>query len=174
MFKKNVREKVLSNASSFILRTLPPNVIFIEHSKCVYSRKYVLKSVIRVEEVMQRKTNIRRYFVDIEVADRKTTKTERMAEHVLENPKDNRLCTPERNSWNPDAMVYVVVTVKNQGIWVRHFIDTIEDIQEQTKDYNIHLIIVDFGSKDFPVNYIEIFLRQSKLKHYSGNNISIT
>ena len=142
--------------------------------ECVYSRKYVLKSIIRVEEVMQRNTNIRRYFVDIEVADRKTNKTARIAEHILENPVDNTFCSPERNSWNPDAMIYVLLTVKNQGIWVRHFIDTIENIQEQTKDYNIHPIIVDFGSKDFPVNDTETYLQHSKLKQYSGNNISIT
>lgn len=58
-------------------------------------------------------------------------------------------------------------TGMNQGVWVRHFIDNIVDIQDATDDQNIHPIIVDFGSRDSDT---DTYLKGSRLKHCSGKS----
>ena len=114
---------------------------------------------------MKRYTQNHRYFIEIEVVDKVSGEKGRIAEHVAENHVDKTLCYPTETSWNPDVTVYVIITVKNQGIWIRHFVDNMVDIQEQTKDENIHPIIVDFESEDVD---IDSYLQHSRLKHHTG------
>ena len=133
-----------------------------------YSRKYSLESVIRLEEVQELHSQNHQYYIEIEVVDRLSSKKGRIAEHVVENSVDGKFCYPADNTWNPDVTVYVIITVKNQGIWLRHFVDNVIDIQEQTNDHNIHPIIVDFCSRDIDT---ESYLQHTSLKHYTGKVI---
>ena len=128
-------------------------------------RRYSLKSVIRLENVYEKHTKDQSYFIELEVFDNKDNKTWRVAEHVVEKSISRKLCYLSESPWQPDVTVYVIITVKNQGVWIRHFIDNILDIQDATGDHNIHPIIVDFGSKD---SNTDTYLKRSRLKHYSG------
>ena len=132
-----------------------------------------MRSILKVEEFKTKTPPTLQYFVDIEVFDKSNGEVARIAEPVWENCIDKNLCYPAETSWNPDVMIYVIVTVKNQGIWLRHFIDTMVYLQEQTNDSNIHPVIVDFGSKDVGFNDTEIYLERSPLKQYTGNQIRL-
>ena len=144
--------------------------MFFFYSNFIRFREYSLTSIIKVEEFAAKfNASMTQFFLDIEVINTKTGQVARIAEHVWENLGDKTLCKPGESSWDPDVMVYVIVTVKNQGFWLRHFIDTLVYIQEQTDDSNIHPIIVDFGSQDVGFNDTEIYLERCPLKHYTGN-----
>ena len=122
-------------------------------------------SVIRAEDVLEKHTKDQRFFIELEVFDNADNKTWRVAEHVVQKSSSSKLCYLASSPWQHDVTVYVIVTVKNQGVWIRHFIDNIVDIQDATNDQNIHPIIVDFGSRD---SDIDTYLKRSHLKHYSG------
>ena len=127
-------------------------------------------SVIRLESVNEKQTNDHRYFIELEIFDNVDNQTWRVAEHVVQKSGSRDLCYPTPSPWQPDVTVYVIVTVKNQGVWIRHFIDNIVDIQEATNDQNIHPIIVDFGSRDSDT---DTYLKRTHLKHYSGEFFKI-
>ena len=73
------------------------------------------------------------------------------------------LCYPKNLRWNKTAPVYLVVTAKNLGRWLRHFIKNVERIVLETSDPYLHIIIFDYNSTD--IN-LEKALKQSSLKNY--------
>ena len=127
-------------------------------------------SVIRLESVHEKQTNDHRYFIELEIFDNVDNQTWRIAEHVVQKSGSRDLCYLTPSPGQPDVTVYVIVTVKNQGVWIRHFIDNIVDIQDATNDQNIHPIIVDFGSRDSDT---DTYLKRTHLKHYSGEFFKI-
>ena len=81
------------------------------------------------------------------------------------------MCYPRGLQWNRTADVYLILTVKNLGRWVHHFIKNVEEIIRETKDEHLHVVIFDFNSPDID---LERVLRRSNLRnhHYiskSGN-----
>lgn len=130
-----------------------------------HPRRYFLKSIIRLEDGIEKHSKDHRYFIEIEVIDKASGKKGRIADYVVEDHVDKKLCYPTETSWNPDVTIYVIVTAKDQGNWLRHFVDNMVDIQEQINDENIHTIIVDFGSEDVDINS---YLQHSRLKNYKG------
>ncbi|PIO38205.1 hypothetical protein AB205_0183060, partial [Aquarana catesbeiana] len=82
---------------------------------------------------------------------------------LMASEKLPELCWPTGLAWNPRAMVYVIVPVKNQARWVQKFIDDMEAIHRTTMDPYFSVIIVDFSSTDLDV---EATLKQSHLPSY--------
>ena len=121
-----------------------------------------------MEGVLEKHTKDQRYFIELEVLDKTANKTWRVAENLVEKSTSGALCYLADSPWKPDVTVYPIITVKNQGVWLRHFIDNIVDIQDATDDQNIHPIIVDFGSRDSDT---DTYLKRSRLKHYSGKQL---
>ena len=124
--------------------------------------------MIRLEDVLEKHTKDQRYFIELEILDKTDNKTWRIAENVVQKYMSGDLCYLTQSPWQSDVTVYVIITVKNQGVWVRHFIDNIVDIQDATDDQHIHPIIVDFGSRDSDT---DTYLKRSRLKHYSGKQL---
>ena len=58
-------------------------------------------------------------------------------------------------NWNSSATVYFILAVKDQGLWVNHFIKQLTIASLLTGDTNFHVIIADFQSKD--INMSEAF-----------------
>ena len=58
------------------------------------------------------------------------------------------LCHPSSLHIQLDTFVYIAVTVKNQGHWLRYFVENMERIYKVTRDERFGMIIVDFESDD--------------------------
>ena len=87
-----------------------------------------------------------------------------MSEYVLRpNGKDVPLCYPKGLQWNRTADVYLILTTKNLGRWVHHFIKNMERIAEETQDEHVHAVIFDFDSPDIDLKQA---LQRSSLKNY--------
>ena len=79
----------------------------------------------------------------------------RFAQHVYQRNGSDILCHPEGMNWNSSATVYFILAVKDQGLWVQHFLKQLTIASLLTGDTNFHVIIADFQSKD--INMSEAF-----------------
>ena len=66
--------------------------------------------------------------------------------------ENGMLCTPVV-SINQMAFVHIVIIVKNQGRWVKVFLENMNNIYKRTKDERFGIIIVDFNSVDIDVKF---------------------
>ncbi|XP_072001070.1 beta-1,4-N-acetylgalactosaminyltransferase 3 isoform X2 [Engystomops pustulosus] len=82
---------------------------------------------------------------------------------LMGDEKQVDLCWPTGVVWNPRAMVYFIVPVKNQARWVQKFIWDMESLHQATEDPNFTVIIVDFSSTDLDVREA---LKRSRLPRY--------
>ena len=109
---------------------------------------YKLESIRRVEKKVDPK-NGGRYLLELVVKDRTVGKTYLLSEYVFQpNAKDVPLCYPEGLQWNRTADVYLILTAKNLGRWVHHFIKNVDKIVKETRDEHLHVVIYDFDSPD--------------------------
>lgn len=105
----------------------------------------------------------KRYLIEVKLHDVKDNNSVTLSEYVF-MPKDTKqLCYPENFQWNATSPVYLIVTAKNLGRWLHHFIKNAEKIFEDTNDPNFHLIIFDYNSPE--INLEEV-LKQSTLTNY--------
>jgi len=111
------------------------------------SRDFFVKRIYRVT---QKSDSVYgdRYSVDIEVGLNYTNQSFRLSEHVYQKKGSDKLCFPEGIKWNSKAKVYFILPVKNQGRWVRHFINELTVASLLTGDTNFHVVVVDFESQD--------------------------
>ena len=87
-----------------------------------------------------------------------------MAEYVFQpRAKNDPLCYPKGLQWNRAADVYLILTSKNLGRWVYHFIKNVEQIVQETKEKHLHVVIFDFDSPDID---LEQTFKKSSLKNY--------
>ena len=106
----------------------------------------------------------KRYLLELVVQDLTDGKIYLLAEYVfLPNGKDASLCYPSGLQWDKKADVFLILTAKNLGRWVHHFIKNVEKIVQETKDDHLHVVIYDFGSPDID---IEQAFQRSTLKNY--------
>ena len=63
------------------------------------------------------------------------------------------MCYPQGIQWKKTADVYLILTAKNLGRWVHHFIKNMEKIVRETNDKHLHVIIHDFDSGDIDRRY---------------------
>ena len=90
-----------------------------------------------------------RYFLELQVGDLQTGSSHILAEYIYRPLEENAtLCYPKGMQWNRTADVYLIVTFKNDGRWVHHFIKNIEQIVRETEDPHLHVVIFDFESPD--------------------------
>ena len=65
--------------------------------------------------------------------------------------------------WNRTADVYLILTAKNLGRWVHHFIKIIEKIVQEKKDEHLHAVVYDFESPDIDLKKV---FEKSALQNY--------
>ncbi|XP_065670344.1 beta-1,4-N-acetylgalactosaminyltransferase 3 isoform X3 [Hydra vulgaris] len=104
-----------------------------------------------------------RYLIELALEDFHESKISRLSVYVFRSFNSNELCYPEDYQWNNNAMVHLILTVKNQGAWVQHYIESLSNLYSKTKDERFNLIIVDFES--YEVNVTEL-LAKSILPHW--------
>eukprot|EP00731_Ephydatia_muelleri_P026579 Em0018g679a len=78
-------------------------------------------------------------------------------------PNDNKLCHLSNFQWTPNVDVYLVVSLKNLGEWVKHLCNNLEDLYAQTHDDHFELVVVDYDSQDMDV---ESIMKNSALKRW--------
>ena len=106
-----------------------------------------------------------RYLIECKIKLNGTSsKIFRISEYLYRQNDDlDNLCYPIGLRWSKKTFVHIVITVKNQGRWIRIFVENMERIQEETKDEDFGIILIDFDSTDID---LEVLLRQSKLKNW--------
>lgn len=126
-------------------------------------RKYELLSVRRVEK-KEDLLKGDRYLIEVVVKYLPNGASYILAEYVFQ-PKNlsGPLCYASGLQWDRTADVYLILTAKNLGRWVHHFIKNVEQIIKETKDEHLHVVIFDFGSPDID---LEQALKKSSLKNY--------
>lgn len=136
---------------------------YFQALKRVYPRKYQLKYIKQVER-KQDPLRGYRYFLELVLEDVISNSTYILAEYMFQHLGRNiPLCYPRGFQWNRTADVYLIITAKNLGRWVQHFIKNVENIIQETKDDHLHVVVYDFDSRD--INLTEVFER-STIKNY--------
>ena len=127
------------------------------------SRKYELEFIERPKKKEDSGKGVR-YFLELVVKDLTDGKSYILAEYVFQpNGKNILLCYPKGLQWNRTADVYLILTAKNLGRWVHHFIKNVEKIFQESKDEHLHVVIHDFDGPD--INSKQAFERTT-LKNY--------
>ena len=105
-----------------------------------------------------------RYLLELNVKDLTSETSYILAEYVYQ-PRGNStsLCYPTGMQWDRTADVYLILTSKNLGRWVHHFIKNVEQIVRETNDQHLHVVIFDFDSPDIDLGQV---LRNSILTNY--------
>ena len=67
----------------------------------------------------------------------------------VDNPKSS--CQPRGVRYKANAFVHIALSLKNQGPFLRYFIENMERIYRETKEENFGFIVVDFSSEDIDV-----------------------
>lgn len=72
-----------------------------------------------------------------------------MTRYVIK--RSGSLCEDKEFQFDPNAMVHIVIPVRDQGAWVLHLLENLEAIYRATKDDRFNLILVDYKSTDLDV-----------------------
>eukprot|EP00731_Ephydatia_muelleri_P026580 Em0018g680a len=73
------------------------------------------------------------------------------------------LCHISNFQWIPNVDVYLIVSLKSLGRWLKHLVENVEDLYAQTHDDHFELVVVDYESQDMDV---ESVLKNSALKRW--------
>ncbi|XP_044184982.1 beta-1,4-N-acetylgalactosaminyltransferase 3-like isoform X1 [Acropora millepora] len=124
---------------------------YMDSLKKSYFERYTLHSITRVEKKEDQQKGAR-YFIEVILSHLLSGKKYNLAEYVFQ-PKGNNLsmCYPQGMQWNKTTDVYLILTAKNLGRWVHHFIKNMENIVQETNDEHLHVIIYDFDSGDIDI-----------------------
>ena len=149
---------------TLIPRTTYTDIHFSEDNNSSFlCRKYKLESIKRVEKKKDPQKGAR-YLLELVVQDLANGRNYILAEYVFQpNGKNVPLCYPTGLQWNRKADVYLILTAKNLGRWVHHFIKNIEKIVQETKDEHLHVVVYDFDSPDIDLKQA---FQRSTLKNF--------
>ena len=122
-----------------------------------------MKSIKRVEK-KEDPEHGNRYLLELVVRDLINGTNYILAEYVYQpRGKHDSLCYPRGLQWDRTADVYLILTAKNLGRWVHHFIKNLEQIVQETNDEHLHAVVFDFDSPDID---LEQAFKRSTLKNY--------
>lgn len=138
-------------------------IFVVADVSCFLFSKFQLEKVLRVERKTDKKKG-KRFFLDLKLRDCTANKSVGFSEYIFEPFQSNQLYYPTNFQWRKNAPVYLVVTAKNLGRWLHHFIKNMEAILKETGDPNLHFVICDYNSTD--INLDEV-LQKSALRNYA-------
>ena len=105
----------------------------------------------------------RRYLVEAKVEVEGHKRPMVLSEYIHRHSSNGSLCYPSGLQWNRKANIGLIVTLKNQGKWMVHFLNNLEHIYLQTRDKFVTLVVFDYASIDID---IESALKDRKLPPY--------
>ncbi|XP_020897741.1 uncharacterized protein LOC110236544 [Exaiptasia diaphana] len=124
---------------------------FMAAVEAEFPGEYILANVINLERNVDKEYG-KRFFLELLLIETRTKQLQRISEFVYQlksNP--NTLCKPKGLKWSPRVTVNVILTTKNQGPWVIHYIKNMAEIVHATSDDNVHFIVVDYGNNGVDV-----------------------
>ncbi|XP_065665035.1 N-acetyl-beta-glucosaminyl-glycoprotein 4-beta-N-acetylgalactosaminyltransferase 1 isoform X3 [Hydra vulgaris] len=128
-----------------------------------FHNRFKLHSIVNVENAYDSAKG-NRFLIELALEDSNAmNQIRRLSVYVFRPLKSDNLCYPKNFQWNKNAMVHLILTVKNQGAWVQQYVESLSNIYAKTKDENFNLIIIDFES--FDVNITEL-MKRSILPHW--------
>ena len=114
------------------------------------SRKLKLLSIFNVERKLDEKKGSR-YLIEANVQIQGSEQESIVSEYVFKHSSNRSLCYPRGLQWNRNAKIALIVTLKNQGNWMVHFLNNLEHIYRRTQDKLVTLVVYDFNSTDIDV-----------------------
>ncbi|KAK3738436.1 hypothetical protein QZH41_017073, partial [Actinostola sp. cb2023] len=109
---------------------------------------YKLNNIIKVEKKLDHHKGSR-FLLDLNVTlPKQNNQSAIISEHIYKNTSTDKLCYPKDIQWKRKANIAIVLSVRNQGQWMSHFLDNLQDIYVSNGEANISLIVFDFESKD--------------------------
>eukprot|EP00794_Sanderia_malayensis_P009641 gene9641-10628_t len=136
--------------------------LFLDALQKKFPGKYSLHTLVNVEENSD-DANGKRYLIEAALEDHELKKHVRLSVYVYRPTGQTNLCFPKGFQWNPNAMVYLILTVKDQGPWLYKYIESLSRIFYYTRDNRFTLLIADFDSYDIE---IENILKKSILPNW--------
>ena len=110
----------------------------------------MLLSLLNVEKKLDEKLG-RRYLVEAKVKVQGFLLPLVLSEYIFMHSSNGSLCYPRGLQWNRNANIALIVTLKNQGNWMVHFLNNLEHIYRRTQDKLVTLVVYDFNSTDIDV-----------------------
>ena len=121
-----------------------------------------LLSILNVEKKLDEKKG-KRYLVEVQLQLDGFKQPKVLSEYIFKHSSNGSLCYPSGLQWNRKANIGLIVTLKNQGKWMIHFLNNLEHIYLQTRDKFVTLVVFDYASIDID---IESALKDRKLPPY--------
>lgn len=87
-----------------------------------------------------------RFFLELVLFEVKTKELQRLSEYVYQMKDSKTLCRPKGLVWSPTVKINAIVTAKNQGPWIVHYIQDMARVIHATNDDNVHFVISDYGN----------------------------
>lgn len=111
----------------------------------IYS-EYALANVVNVERNFDKERG-NRFLLELILLEVETEQIQKVSEYVFQfHKKPTILCKPKGLEWSPTVKINAILTTKNQGPWVIHYIKNMAEIVHTTGDDNVHFIVVDYGN----------------------------
>ena len=132
--------------------------------KLLEARKEVKNIQLRNFEKQFDPRKGRRYLIESEITLKSDNIKNYSFSYHIYAPNGGALCHPSSLRIILATFVYIAVSVKNQGPWIRYFIENMERIYVATKDRRFGVIIVDFESDD--VNITDLIENSSLLNKH--------
>ena len=103
-----------------------------------------------------------RYLIETEITLKSDDRKKYRFSYHVYAPFGGALCHPSSLRIHLETFVYIAVTAKNQGHWMRYFVENMERLYDVTKDERFGVIIVDFESEDLNIRKL---IENSKLRN---------
>jgi hypothetical protein len=121
-------------------------------------------TINKIEETENKKAGSR-FLLELDIQLEGESDVLHTSEYVYLAAGASGLCHTSNFQWKRNVDVYLVVSVKNLGVWVQHLIHNVEHIYKVTGDERFELVIVDYQSGDLDVT---AELRASSLPRYTA------
>ena len=117
--------------------------------KLYCSRKYSVKHIVHVQKNLDRSyrnydLHKTFYFIELDLISASDQTVHRFSRFVQYSNQQKEICFMEDMRWRADVKITLLTTVKNQGIWVKYLLQTLEKIMEKTKEKNVCLLVLSF------------------------------
>lgn len=115
-------------------------------------RKFKILELVNVERKLDKQLGSR-FLLEFLVEVKGEAEPVMISEFVFRPNDNDSLCYPRGLQWNRQAQIALVITVKNQGRWMVHFLNNLEEMYAVTKDENVCLVIFNYNSSDINLEH---------------------
>ena len=78
------------------------------------------------------------HFVELDIKRKKDGEIQRFS-HFMRLPPNETACFATDLQWNESVLINVITPVKNQVVWLKYLLHSLEEVQYKTKDRNVSI-----------------------------------